>query len=86
MISQNSFSPSVPVAYVASGRVFADALSGAPVAGMTKGPMLLVDTNAIPASIAAELVRLQPKRIVVLGGTATVAESVETALAGYIVP
>ena len=86
VISENSFSPGVPVAYVASGRVFADALSGAPVAGMTKGPMLLVDTNAIPASIAAELVRLQPKRIVVLGGTASVTESVETALAGYIVP
>lgn len=82
-ISARSFSPGVPVAYVASGMVFPDALSGAPVAGRTRGPVLLTATKGIPASIAAELRRLKPQKIVVLGGAGSVADSVKTALAGY---
>ena len=34
-ISQASFAPGVATAYLASGEVYTDALSGAPVAGMT---------------------------------------------------
>lgn len=82
-ISATSYEPGVDTAYVASGRVFPDALSGAPVAGRDKNPMLLVDTKAIPPSIAAELTRLQPQRIVVLGGVNTITPEVEAALAAY---
>lgn len=86
VISEMSYDPGVSVAYVASGRVFADALSGAPVAGKNKGPMLLVDTNSIPTSIMGELSRLKPKHIVVVGGPASVSDSVMTQLATYVVP
>lgn len=82
-ISATSYEPGVDTAYVASGRVFPDALSGAPVAGRDKNPMLLVDTNAIPPSIATELTRLKPQRIVVLGGPSTIGNDVETALKAY---
>lgn len=53
---------------------------------MTSGPMLLVRTASIPDPIAAELTRLQPQRIVVLGGPASVTPSVEAALAAYVHP
>ncbi len=82
-ISAANFASGVPVAYVASGLVFPDALAGAPIAGKTGGPMLLVKNNEIPTSIAAELTRLKPGKIVVLGGSATIADSVESALAAY---
>ena len=79
-ISAASFEPGVEVAYIASGSGFADALSGAPVAGATGGPVLLVPTGSIPAVIQNELNRLQPKRIVVLGGPGAVSASVMTQL------
>lgn len=85
-ISQESFAPGVSVAYVAYGQVFSDALAGAPVAGINGGPMLLVDDTRIPSAIASELRRLQPRRIVVLGGTASVSTAVEEALGDYVVP
>ncbi len=86
VISEMSYDPGVAVAYVASGRVFADALSGAPVAGKNKGPMLLVDTDSIPTSIKGELSRLKPKHIVLIGGPASVSDAVMTQLATYVVP
>ncbi len=83
-ISTGNYGPGVPVVYVASGRVFPDALSGAPVAGMTRGPILLVDTTTVPKVVGAEIDRLQPQRIVVLGGPNTVSESVRAVLGSYL--
>jgi putative cell wall-binding protein len=82
-ISQESFAPGVPVAYVASGLNFPDALSGAPVAGMGNAPMLLTDDDRLPTPIAEELDRLKPKKIVVLGGPASVSDEVAARLSGY---
>ena len=79
-ISKANYSPGVDVAYVASGLVFTDALSGAPVAGMKKGPVLLTKPDKLPASIEAELTRLQPKQIVVFGGTNSVMGAVMNSL------
>ncbi len=84
-ISKASFSPGVPVVYIASGLGFADALSGAPVAGIKDAPILLVSTTAIPSTIATELTRLKPATIVILGGTGAVSSSVQTALRAYTV-
>ncbi|MBF4573359.1 cell wall-binding repeat-containing protein [Herbiconiux sp. VKM Ac-1786] len=78
--SAGVFSPGVAVAYIASGETFADALSAGPAAGAQGGPVLLVTKNAVPTVIAAELARLKPAKIVVLGGTAAIAESVVTSL------
>lgn len=83
-ISAQSYAAGVDTVYVASGRVFADALSGAPVAGRQNVPVLLVDTDAIPSSVGAELDRLNPTNIVVLGGPASVSPAVETQLASYL--
>lgn len=82
-ISRASYPTGVATAYIASGRIFTDALSGAPVAGKSDGPVLLVDTDKIPASIQTELTRLKPGRIVVFGGANTITEGVREALADY---
>ena len=83
-ISAATYAPGVSVVYVASGVGFADALAGAPAAGTAGGPLLLVPGSSIPSVIAAELSRLQPGRIVVLGGASVVSDGVLTELAGYI--
>ncbi|GAA1770055.1 cell wall-binding repeat-containing protein [Agromyces humatus] len=82
-ISKASFSAGVPVAYVANGLNFPDALSGAPVAGIQGGPVLLARATSIPASVATELKRLKPKRIVVLGGTGVTTPTLQNALKAY---
>lgn len=82
-ISRRSYGSNVPVAYIASGEVYTDALSGASVAGMESAPVLLVDSDAIPSVIAAELTRLNPGRIVIFGGPATISPAVESALDAY---
>ncbi|GLK17165.1 glycosyl hydrolase family 8 [Herbiconiux flava] len=79
-------SPGTPTVYVASGATFPDALSGSAAAIAVGAPVLLVTRDAIPAAIAAELKRLRPTRIVVLGGTAPVSAATEAALRAYLRP
>ena len=70
----------VPVVYVTTGEQAADALAAGPAADVQGGPVLLVGRDAVPATTRAELTRLQPQRIVVLGGTAAVSEDVVASL------
>ncbi|SDY85443.1 cell wall-binding repeat-containing protein [Herbiconiux ginsengi] len=81
--SAKTFPPGVPVAYVASGAVFSDALSGSAIAGAQGGPVLLVGKDSVPDAIAAELRRLKPAKIVVLGGLNTISADVERALSAF---
>jgi putative cell wall-binding protein len=82
-ISQASFAPNVPVAFIATGSSFPDALAGAAVAGRDGGPILLVTRDAIPTVVKAELTRLKPAKIIVLGGTGVVSTAVQAALDPY---
>ncbi|WP_291057282.1 cell wall-binding repeat-containing protein [Herbiconiux sp.] len=84
-ISKRNFPVAPAVAYVASGEVFPDALSGSAAAGHFRAPVLLVQKNAIPGAVGDELRRLAPAKIVVLGGANTVSDSVLSAL-GAIAP
>jgi len=83
-ISKDAFKAGVPVAYVATGANFPDALAGGAAGAFKDGPVLLVAGGTIPKATAAELTRLKPKSIIVLGGEAVVPEKVETALAAYL--
>ncbi len=82
-ISRDTFAAGVPVAYVATGMNFPDALAGVAAAGSGGGPVLLTTPNQLPAETAGELARLRPGRIVVLGGTGVISSSVASALAGH---
>jgi hypothetical protein len=83
-ISEASFSPGVPVVYVAVGTGFADALSVAPVGGVEGAPVLLTRTDSLPGVVARELDRLDPGRIVVVGGPAVVSNVVIQHLGPYL--
>jgi putative cell wall-binding protein len=82
-ISADTFAPGVPVAYVATGANFPDALAGTPPAGSQGGPVLLTTGSELPAAIAAELDRLNPGRIVILGAAGAVSNGVAAQLDAY---
>ncbi len=83
-ISRATFpSPPVPVAYVATGRGFPDALAGGPAAAVEGGPILLTRPDRLPDVVRAELTRLRPGSIRVLGGPAAVSDAVVAALRSY---
>lgn len=79
VVSAAVFAPGAPVAYVATGGTFPDALSGGPAAALGGGPLLLAGAD-LPDVTRRELERLRPQRIVVLGGTVAIPETVEAAL------
>ena len=82
-VSRAHFGPGVPVAYVATGLNFPDALAGGPAAGIQGGPVLLTEKGGLPQATRDELARLRPGRIVVLGGTGAVAATVAQQLPSY---
>jgi len=82
-VSAFNFAPGVPVVYIATGSSFPDALAGGPAAKMGGGPLLLTTAGSLPAPTAAELGRLRPGRIVVLGGMGAVSNNVISQLSGY---
>jgi putative cell wall-binding protein len=82
-ISAATFAPGVPVAYIATGRSYADALAGSVAAALAPGPMLLVPGDWVPTTVVNELSRLQPGRIVILGGAGVVSDSIVPTLDAY---
>lgn len=79
-ISARFFAPKVSVTYVASGINYPDALSAGPAAEHRGAPVLFVRPGSVPEATAAELRRLQPGRIIVVGGSSAVSDGVVTAL------
>ena len=83
LVSANHFAPGVPAVFIATGATFPDALAGGPAAARAGAPILLVAATKIPAPTAAELTRLRPARIVVLGGPGVVSDGVAASLAAF---
>ncbi|HSJ00736.1 MAG TPA: cell wall-binding repeat-containing protein [Patescibacteria group bacterium] len=80
-VSRKFFSPGVPVVYVASGLTFPDGLAAGPAAHRRGGPVLFVHRDWLPAATKAEIQRLAPGRIIVVGGTTAVSDTVRSQLA-----
>jgi uncharacterized lipoprotein YddW (UPF0748 family)/putative cell wall-binding protein len=59
---------------------FADALAGTVLARAVDGPVLLTAPRLLPAATQAELVRLRPARVLVLGGSSAVGDGVLSTL------
>lgn len=70
----------ISVVYIASGRDFPDALAGSALAGHEDVPVLLTKPDQLPSATLAELDRLSPERVVILGGTNAVSQQVEDRL------
>lgn len=76
-VSTSAYPKSAPVVYLTSGVNFPDALSAGPVAATQGGPVLLTKWDQVPAVTTAEIKRLAPEKIVLVGGPAALAPSVE---------
>jgi len=80
----STFKPGGTV-YVATGAVFADGLAGGALATVKGSPIMVVPpTGALPVSVTRTMAALQPSRIVVLGGSAAIANNVENQLANHL--
>ena len=77
LISQRSYAKS-DVAVIASGLAFPDALSAGPLASALNAPILLTHKDRLSIDTGAELTRLGVKKVIILGGTGAVSETVET--------
>lgn len=66
----------VNAVFLATGTAFPDALSAASAAAMLGGPLLLTPSTELRGDVVAELKRLRPNRIFVIGGTGAVSAGV----------
>ncbi len=82
-VSEDAFAPGVPVAYVTTGAAFPDALAAGAAAGFQRGPVVLVERDRLPALATTELERLNPGRIVIVGGTGVVSDYVASLVGRY---
>ena len=67
-------------AVVASGEVFADALTVGPYAAREGYPILLVKSNSIPKSISDVITELGINKVTIVGGYSSVSKSLESSL------
>lgn len=79
-ISQANFLTGADTVLLARSDDFPDALAGAPLAYKYHAPILLTEATALPDSVLQELKRLNPQKIILLGGTGAISTSVETKL------
>lgn len=70
----------VEILYVANGKNFPGAMTAGAPAGRDDAPLLLVKPDAVPDSTRDAIARLQPRRVVLVGGPAAVTERVRDAL------
>ena len=71
-ISKASFEAPVESVFIASALDYPDALSAGPAAASIDSPILLVDKNPLNGHTRAELERLKPEKIYIVGGTGVV--------------
>ena len=79
MVSQAGFGGGVGAVVLATGENYPDALSAAPLAAAYGGPVLLTHSNEFDEETRAEVARLQPAKIFVVGLEAVVVDQVTAA-------
>jgi putative cell wall-binding protein len=79
-LSRETFPTTAKAVLIATGLDFPDALAGGALAYVRGGPLLLV-SDSVPSAVDAEIKRLKPSSIVILGGTNAVSANVATHLA-----
>jgi putative cell wall-binding protein len=79
LIGEDSFSSPDEV-LIARGDLFADSLSGSFVAGNLDAPLLLTESRRLTPDTRDSLDRLNPDRVLLLGGTNAIAQATEDAI------
>ncbi|GAC1536240.1 MAG: hypothetical protein NVS3B12_19090 [Acidimicrobiales bacterium] len=82
-LSTATFSNGAPVAYVATGYDYPDALAAAAAAG-GRGPVLLARTFGVSSATVTELQRLHVANVVVVGGVQAVSDATFLAIAAAV--
>ncbi|MGX5681584.1 cell wall-binding repeat-containing protein [Schumannella luteola] len=77
-------STSTDYVFLASGLKYPDALSAGPAAAAFDAPLLLTLPDSVPSSVAAQIQRIDPGHIVVVGSSATISDSVITQLQALV--
>ncbi len=80
-VSRAGWPTGAPKVIVAGGDRWPDTLAAAPLSRKLDAPLLLTMPESLPASTVAEIARLAPSEVVVLGGTEAVSELVASAIA-----
>ncbi|MGC5076175.1 cell wall-binding repeat-containing protein [Agrococcus sp. DT81.2] len=79
-VSRRTFPQGAPVAYLVSGESFPDGLAAAPAAAHRGGPVLLTPRASALPGVLAEIQRLGPAQVVIVGGTPSITAAVENAV------
>ncbi|MEG0757033.1 MAG: cell wall-binding repeat-containing protein, partial [Raoultibacter sp.] len=77
-------SPAGEIAVVASGRTFADVLSGTALAGALKGPIIITDTEELTASAKESLLKTGAKQVLILGDENAINDEVASEIATLV--
>jgi putative cell wall-binding protein len=80
-VSQNEFADGADTVFVATGSSYFDSLVSGSAAAHAGAPLLLTRAEKLPGATAAELSRLSPQKVVIVGGTVAVTSDVEDAIA-----
>lgn len=78
-ISNEGWPNGADTVVLAKGTDFPDALAGTPLAYSLNAPLLLTD-NILPSATKAEIIRLRPKKVILLGGTGAIGDNVKKEL------
>ncbi|PSL38778.1 putative cell wall binding repeat protein [Labedella gwakjiensis] len=81
-VSKRTYPSGSGVVYIASGENFPDAVGAAPAAVNAGGALLLTRRDSVPSEVVAEVKRLNPRSIVIVGGEAAVGSAVQATLSG----
>ncbi|MBT2757234.1 N-acetylmuramoyl-L-alanine amidase [Mesobacillus foraminis] len=76
---------SASTAFVTKGSIFADALTGSVLAAKKNAPMLLIESNSLPASIKNSIINIGFDSFMILGGPISVTDSIKNKLDNEIV-
>lgn len=76
-VANDAYPTTADTVFLTTGFNFPDALAGAPLAGLMDAPMFSVETTCVPRGVLTDIERLQPTRIILLGGTGTLTPAVE---------
>ena len=75
----------IAVVYIAVGTNFPDALGVGPGAGLNGAPIILVPTNPpLDGATITELERLDPRTVIIIGGTSAVSQATEDAIVALL--
>ena len=79
--SRAAYPSTAPVVYLSTGSSVVDLLGAISASATEGGPVLLIKRDLVPGTVAAEIRRLAPDRLVLAGGAGVVTDEVLTQLA-----